>query len=178
MPETEDLRDRNAVGEFLATRSERAFRRIYQRHAPAVYGLLLRLTGGDASLAQDLMQEAWIRAVDGLAGFAWRSSLGSWLGGITVNCWREWLRAGRRDALLLAADDDALPAEAPDISPLDGLALAAAVAGLPPGYRTVLVLHDIEGYGHEDIARLLGIAPGTSKSQLARARHALRRTLQ
>lgn len=169
--------DREAVRDFLASRSEPAFRVLYQRHSGALYGLLLRLTGGNAAQSQDLMQETWLRAVEGLDRFGWQSRFAVWLNGIGVNCWREWLRSSRRDDLLLADNLD-LPVTPVDPGPIDGLALASAVAGLPEGYRTVLVLHDIEGYAHEEIATLLGIAPGTSKSQLARARLALRRALQ
>ena len=169
--------DREAVREFLASRSEPAFRVLYRRHSGALYGLLLRLTGGNAALSQDLMQETWLRAVDGLDRFGWHSRFSVWLNGIGVNCWREWLRSSRRDQLLLS-DDPGEASPPPRPGPIDALALASAVAGLPEGYRTVLVLHDIEGYAHEEIATLLGIAPGTSKSQLARARLALRRALQ
>ena len=169
--------DHEAVREFLATRSEPAFRVLYRRHSGALYGLLLRLTGGNAALSQDLMQETWLRAVEGLDRFGWQSRFSVWLNGIGVNCWREWVRSSRRNELLVADNLDESPGPTSP-GPLDGLALAAAVAGLPEGYRTVLVLHDIEGYAHEEIATLLGIAPGTSKSQLARARLALRRALQ
>lgn len=177
MDDPGDRIDREAVRDFLASRSEPAFRVLYRRHSGALYGLLLRLTGGNAAQAQDLMQETWLRAVEGLERFGWHSRLSVWINGIGVNCWREWLRSSRRDQLLLADDlDGAVNPAGP--GPIDGLALASAVAGLPEGYRTVLVLHDIEGYAHEEIATLLGIAPGTSKSQLARARLALRRALQ
>lgn len=177
MSNPEEQRDREAVREFLASRSEPSFRVLYRRHTPALYGLLLRLTGGNAALSEDLMQETWLRAVGLLPRFAWHSRLGTWLQGIGVNCWREWLRTTRRDAVHLA-DDPApeIEIEAPRVE--DGLTLARAIAELPDGYRTVLVLHDVEGYAHDEIAELLGIAPGTSKSQLARARMALRRTLQ
>ncbi|HEX9894842.1 MAG TPA: RNA polymerase sigma factor [Gemmatimonadales bacterium] len=177
MSGADDQLDREAVTAFLASRSEPAFRVLYHRHAPSLYGLLLRLTGGNAALAQDLMQEAWLRAVAGLDRFAWQSKLGTWLHGIGVNCWREWLRDTRRDALMLADESpDQIEADLP--ASVDGVALAQAVDSLPEGYRTVLVLHDIEGYAHDEIAALLGIAPGTSKSQLSRARTALKRSLR
>jgi RNA polymerase sigma-70 factor (ECF subfamily) len=172
-----DRADREAVREFLASRSEPAFRVIYQRHSGALYGLLLRLTGGNGALSQDLMQETWLRAVEGLERFSWQSRFTTWLNGIAVNCWREWLRSSRRDLRLLSDEAAEVP-DAIDTEAIDGLALASAVAALPEGYRTVLVLHDIEGYRHDEIATLLGIAPGPSKSQLARARQALRRALQ
>ncbi len=168
--------DRELVAEFLATRSEEAFRQLYRRHASAVYALLLRLTAGDAARAEDCLQDMWLRAVAALDRFAWRSSLRTWLRGIAINCWREGLRDARRAPLRLVADEEPEPA-APAMSPLDVIALQRAVADLPDGYRAVLVLHDVEGLTHEEIADALGIVAGTSKSQLARARAAVRRSL-
>lgn len=168
--------DRDLVASFLGTRSEAAFRRIYRRHAPAVYGLLLRLTAGDAARAEDCLQDAWLRAIAGLERFAWRSSLRTWLRGIAINCWREGLRDLKRAPLRLVEEDEPTPAP-PAVSLLDIIALERAVADLPDGYRAVLVLHDVEGLTHEEIADALGIVPGTSKSQLARARAAVRRSL-
>ena len=168
--------DRGLVAEFLATRSEQAFRRLYRTHAPAVYALLLRLTAGDTARAEDCLQDAWLRAIDGLERFSWRSTLRTWIRGIAINCWREGWREDRRAPLRLVEDSEPEPA-APDVTPLDVIALEHAVAGLPDGYRAVLVLHDVEGFTHEEIAEALGIVPGTSKSQLARARAAVRRSL-
>jgi RNA polymerase sigma-70 factor (ECF subfamily) len=167
--------DRALVAEFLATRSEPAFRRLYRRHASAVYALLLRLTAGDSARAEDCLQDAWMRAVAALDRFAWRSSLRTWLRGIAINCWREGWRDDRRAPLRLVEDVE--PAVTDSVSPLDVIALERAVALLPDGYRAVLVLHDVEGFTHEEIAEALGIVPGTSKSQLARARAAVRRSL-
>jgi RNA polymerase sigma-70 factor (ECF subfamily) len=167
--------DRELVAEFLATRSEPAFRRLYRRHASAIYALLLRLTAGDAARAEDCLQDAWLRAVAGLGRFAWRSSRRTWVRGIAINCWREGWREDRRAPLRLV--EDAEPEVPLAVSPLDVIALERAVAGLPDGYRAVLVLHDVEGFTHEEIAEALGIVPGTSKSQLARARAAVRRSL-
>lgn len=168
--------DRELVAEFLATRSEEAFRRLYRRHASAVYALLLRLTAGDAARAEDCLQDMWLRAIAALDRFAWRSSLRTWLRGIAINCWREGLRDARRAPLRLVDDEEPEPT-APAVSPLDVIALQRAVADLPDGYRAVLVLHDVEGLTHEEIADALGIVAGTSKSQLARARAAVRRSL-
>jgi RNA polymerase sigma-70 factor (ECF subfamily) len=168
--------DRALVAEFLATKSEQAFRRLYRRHAGAVYALLLRLTAGDAARAEDCLQDAWLRAVAALERFAWRSSLRTWLRGIAINCWREGWREDRRAPLRLVEEHEPEPAASP-VTPLDVIALESVVAGLPEGYRAVLVLHDVEGFTHEEIAEALGIVPGTSKSQLARARAAVRRGL-
>jgi RNA polymerase sigma-70 factor (ECF subfamily) len=165
--------DRELVAEFLATRSEQAFRRLYRRHASAVYALLLKLTAGDSARAEDCLQDAWLRAIAGLERFAWRSSLRTWIRGIAINCWRE----GWRERAPLRLVEDIEPEVPAAVSPLDVIALERAIARLPDGYRAVLVLHDVEGFTHEEIAEALGIVPGTSKSQLARARAVVRRSL-
>jgi RNA polymerase sigma-70 factor (ECF subfamily) len=141
-----------------------------------VYALLLRLTAGDVARAEDCLQDAWMRAIAGLDRFAWRSSLRTWIRGIAINCWREGWRDDRRAPLRLVEGHEREP-EPPEVSPLDVIALERAVADLPDGYRAVLVLHDVEGFTHEEIGEVLGIVPGTSKSQLARARAAVRRSL-
>jgi RNA polymerase sigma-70 factor (ECF subfamily) len=169
--------DRSLVDAVLRRRDERAFGALYDRHTAVMYGLALRLTGGDASEAQAIVHDAWVRAVERLAGFEWRSTLGSWLCGFVVRCAWELARdAGRHagpaiDDLPLGREDARL---AGIFARVD---LERAVAGLPAGYRLVFVLHDVEGYTHDEIAAHLGIVPGTSKSQLAHARAALRRAL-
>jgi RNA polymerase sigma factor (sigma-70 family) len=169
--------DRSLVDAVLRRRDERAFGALYDRHTAVMYGLALRLTGGDASEAQAIVHDAWVRAVERLAGFEWRSTLGSWLCGFVVRCAWELARdAGRHagpaiDDLPLGGEDARL---AGIFARVD---LERAVAGLPAGYRLVFVLHDVEGYTHDEIAAHLGIVPGTSKSQLAHARAALRRAL-
>lgn len=136
-----------------------------------LYAFALRLQG-DADEANDVVQEAWLRALRGLGGFTWKSALRTWLSGIVLNCCRErWVARG--ESLEIAPD---LASAADDHADLR-VDLERAIAALPTGYRTVVVLHDIEGYTHEEIAAQLGVEPGTSKSQLARARRDLRRRL-
>lgn len=152
-----------------------AFRVLYRRHTPALYGTALRLVAHAAD-AEDAVHDTWARAVEALPRFEWRSTLRTWLTGILLNRIRELDRHGR-DTLPL---DEALPAAEPPVAlprGVDPMDLDAAIAALPPGYRRVLVLHDVEGFTHDDIARLLDIDPGTSKSQLSRARRQLRRAL-
>lgn len=148
---------------------------LYDRHTPRILGLALRLIGGDLSSAEDVVHDVWIRAVERLPGFRWESSLTTWLGGFVVNVVRDRVRSERRESIGVedhySADDLAL------LEAADRLDLEKAIAALPHGFRQVLVLHDVEGYTHEEIAALLEIAPGTSKSQLARARGAVRRAL-
>jgi RNA polymerase sigma-70 factor (ECF subfamily) len=161
--------DDQLVSAFLRHRSEEAFAALYARHAPVVYGLALRLAGAGA--AEDIAQEAWVRALVRLAEFRGRSALRTWLCGFVVNCCRERWRAAGRD---LAPGPD--PAVCPN--PADTLDVNAALARLPDGYRTVVVLHDIYGHTHLEIAAMLGIEDGTSKSQLARGRRAMRALME
>lgn len=137
-----------------------------------MYALATRILGDPGRGAEDAVQEAWVRAAKGLASFGWRSSLRTWLLGVTVNCCREALRAQGRDRHQAL---DFVPRQ--DVTPRDAAAridLERAIRILPAGYRAVLVLHDIEGWTHAEIGERLGVEAGTSKSQLAHARQALR----
>ena len=147
---------------------ESAFRLLYRRHSPAMYAMALRLLARRVSDAEDAVQEAWLRAVRGLGGFRGDSTLRTWLLGITIRCALEAVRR-RPPASLPDLDAVSVPARPPSLD------LETAISHLADGYRQVLVLHDIHGYTHDEIADLLGIAPGTSKSQLSRARGAVRR---
>ncbi|HEU5261484.1 MAG TPA: RNA polymerase sigma factor [Gemmatimonadales bacterium] len=169
--------DRALVAAVRDHGDERAFTTLYRRHTPALYALALRLTGAVEVDAQEVVHDAWVRAVERLAQFEWRAALRTWLCGIMIRRWRELLRErGRRDVVPL--EESPLPVEDQALrGTFDRLELERAVADLPPGYREVFVLHDIEGYTHDEIGALLGIQAGTSKSQLAHARRALRRML-
>lgn len=156
----------------ILRRDEAAFRVLYRRHAAQVYRLALRMTGGLEADAEDIAQEAWRRALRGLRGFAGRSGLRTWLLGITANCALEHHRRRRPTEPLFP---ESVSGECPE--PSRALDLEAGLRAMPTGYRAVLILHDVEGFTHEDIGGLLGIAPGTSKSQLSRARGWLRHAL-
>ena len=159
----------------------RAFEVLYRRHTQALYSTAVRLTG-NADTAQDVVHDAWVRAVESLDRFSNRSSFRTWLTGILINCHRERSREHRREV----AESDRSLDDVVDSSggaPLDGsridaLDLEAAVAALAPRFREVFVLHDIEGFTHEEIAAMLGLVPGTSKSQLTRARRRVRELLE
>jgi RNA polymerase sigma-70 factor (ECF subfamily) len=168
--------DRELVTRFLAARSETAFRRLYRRHTPRLYQTVLRLVGGSGAEAEDVVQEVWLRAADRLEGFRWVSSLSTWLTGIAVNVCRETRRSRPREVEAAAEHEPAAGSLDPPGS--GALDLERALAALPDGYRRVVILHDVEGYTHEETARLLGIEAGTSKSQLHQARWALRRLLE
>lgn len=160
------------VERFLRGRGEDAFRALYRAHTPALYALALRLTGGDRGEAEDLVQESWVRALTALQKFRAQSTLRSWLCGVLVNVRRGRIRADWRIV------------DAPEVEPLedttrrdDAIDLERAIAALPDGARDVYVLHDVHGYTHREIAELMGIVEGTSKSQLNRARSLLRSSL-
>ncbi|MGE5927609.1 MAG: RNA polymerase sigma factor [Gemmatimonadota bacterium] len=154
-----------------------AFEELYRTHAGRIHALCLRLEG-DQARAEELTQDVFVRAWERLATFRGESAFGTWLHRLAVNVVladrRSLWRRGRR---LLFTDDPAAferPGEAVAGSTGD---LEGAIAALPRGARTVFVLHDVEGYTHEEIARLSGIAEGTSKAQLFRARRLLREAL-
>jgi RNA polymerase sigma-70 factor (ECF subfamily) len=164
--------DRELVEGYLRGRDEAAFQALYRRHTPAMLGLAARLSGGRGREAEELVQEAWVRAAGSLASFRWGSRVATWLSGFVVNVWREGRRAAGREPLFEGAAME--PASPAPFAPVERLDLERALAALPDGFRAAIVLHDIEGFTHEEIAGQLGIEPGTSKSQLARARRALR----
>jgi RNA polymerase sigma factor (sigma-70 family) len=154
---------------------EQAFRLLYRRHTPRLRQLLLRLLGEPQADAEDAVQETWMRAVIGLPGFRGDSAFGTWLVGIGIRTAGETLR--RRHRRREAADPEDLAIPAPTRGPGEHIDLERALAALPDRHRAVLVLHDVEGFTHEEIAARLGVAPGTSKACLFRARRAVRAML-
>lgn len=152
-----------------------AFEALYRRHSPRVHGVVLRLAGWQHARAEDLVQEAFLRAWQALPGWRGEAAFGTWLHRLAVNTALMDLRARRVRPALDGDDDSALAGlAAPDRSAGQGLDLQRAVAALPPRARAVLVLHDVEGWTHEEIGAALDMAAGTSKSQLHRARGLLR----
>jgi len=152
---------------------EPAFRELYARHTPRIYAFVLRLLGGNELDAQDVVQDTWIKAVEKLDQFRWQSSLSTWLTGIALNRCRELFRQRDRNWIALGEE----PAVTTGEHVHERIDLETALTELPPGYRTVVVLHDVEGFTHEEIADRLEISSNTSKSQLSRARRALRSRL-
>lgn len=172
------LPDGRLISRFLERRDEGAFDVLYDRHTPRVYGLALRLAGGHEADARDLVQETWVRAVRGLERFRGESRLSSWLCAICTNVWRETLRRGRREVELELAPEPVAPGSRIGvIPPHDPIDVQRALDALPPGYRAVVVLYGIYGFSHAEVAEMLGISEGTSKSQLFRGRRALLRAL-
>jgi RNA polymerase sigma-70 factor (ECF subfamily) len=157
---------------------EAAFEQLYREHVGRVYALCLRMAA-DTAHAQELVQDVFVRAWERLETFRGEAAFGSWLHRLAVNV----VLADRRLAARRSEDplpDDDAPAAAPAAATPPGLRmdLEAAIARLPAMRRQVLVLYDIEGYGHREIAALLGIAEGTSKAHLFQARRQLREALE
>ncbi len=154
-----------------------AFEGLYRECAGRSYALCLRLTGNPSD-ALDLLQDTFIRAWERLDGYRGEAALSSWLHRLTVNAYYQQRRAERRrHARVMPAAE---PPEGPGIPASDvpnRLDLEAAIGSLPDGAREVFVLYDIEGYTHEEIGRMVGIAVGTSKAHLHRARRLLRERL-
>ena len=155
-----------------------AERELYETHVDRIYRLAYRLAG-DEELAQEFTQETFIRAFDRLRQFRGEAALSTWLHAIArsviFNGLRKRKRRESREVELKEVSDVGHnPKESePDLKER----LANAIDGLPLGYKTVFVMHDIEGYTHEEIARTLGVRTGTSKAQLSRARAKLRTQL-
>ena len=154
-----------------------AFETLYRAHAPAIYALCRRMVG-DEREARDLVQDIFVRAWERLTTFRGQSALATWLHRLGANVVLERIRSTKRDALRLIDSDDAtLSMFAREAQMDDRIDLDAALVHLPGGARTVFVLHDIEGYSHDEIAQMTGIAPGTARAQLFRARRALMKLL-
>jgi len=155
----------------------RAFEALYRAHAGRVHGAMRRLCGGVEARAQELTQDAFVRAWQKLDGFRFESRFGTWLYRLAVNLALMDLRARRGAEDQESALDDTVLAQPAPRTGEHRIDLERVVAALPPRARAVLVLHDIEGWTHEEIGAELGMAVGTSKAQLHRARGLLRRAL-
>jgi RNA polymerase sigma-70 factor (ECF subfamily) len=156
-----------------------AARQLYDTHAPRVYRLAYRLTG-DADLAREFTQDTFVRAFQQLPRFRGDSALATWLHRITVtvvaNAMRKVKRIRERETVI----DDAHPLSADGMSNVDPILrerLKRAIDDLPEIYRITVIMHDLEGYTHTEIAEVLGVAEGTCKSRLSMARAQLREAL-
>ena len=159
-----------------------AFERLYEQHHRRVYSLCLRMLG-NSTHAEDLTQEVFLQLYRKLASFRGDSAFTTWLHRLTVN--QVLMHFRRRGVKLEHTSEEGDFTNVVDtplqstrrISMVDRLALEKAISQLPPGYRTVFVLHDVEGYEHNEISGLLEVSIGTSKSQLHKARMRLRELL-
>ncbi len=169
----------NALVRAAAEGDRGAFERLYRRHASRVFAVILRLQGGDRGRAEDLTQDAFVRVWQKLPEFRFESAFTTWLHRLAVNTALMALRAARVEP---SADEDVSD---PDFAMADtltrrpdiGIDLEVLIAKLPPRARAVLVLHDVEGWKHEEISGELGMAVGSSKAQLHRARGLIKKWL-
>lgn len=168
------MTDSELITQVLAAdpRAERVF---YERFVDRVYRLAYRL-GGDDAFAQDCTQETFVRAFGRLQQYRGESALSTWICAICVSVSLNGVRSRTTQRQRESPLDEAFAVASatreaePDLK----ARMASAIAALPEGYRTVFLLHDVEGYTHDDIGRMLDMEPGTSKSQLSRARQKLR----
>ena len=189
---TESLTDAPAVPDdgseerslvSAAARGEmRAFEALYRRHAGRVHGVIARLVGGHGARAEDLTQEAFVRAWQALPAFRFESAFSTWLHRLAVNTALMELRSRRSRPQDEGDSDEEVfdligSADSAGHTTALSMDLERAVASLPPRARAVLVLYDVEGWKHEEIAAELGMAVGSSKAQLHRARNLLRERL-
>jgi RNA polymerase sigma-70 factor (ECF subfamily) len=158
---------------------EAAMRALWSRHAPHIDVVVRRLVGGDHDLAADVAQEVWIQIFRALPTYRGDSQFGTWAHRIAVNRTLNALRQRRRLASLETndVDEDSASVEPDADRNILAASIEAATAQLSPGARAVFVMHDVEGFTHEEIATTLGITAGGSKSQLFKARAKLRRLL-
>lgn len=159
-----------------------AMRALYDAHADRVYTTVYRLAGGDAALAQDWAQDAWLQVFRGLSGVRADAAFGAWVHRVAVNAALQGRRRlaherARTEPLGDATPDVAAPGPGPDARATSAR-VEWALARLGAGMRAVLLLHDVDDYTHEEVAAVLGIAVGTSKSQLFKARARLRALLR
>jgi RNA polymerase sigma-70 factor (ECF subfamily) len=171
-----DLAQASARGDLAA------FEALYERHHRRVYSLCLRMVANPTE-AEDLTQEVFVQLFRKIGSFRGESAFTTWLHRLTVN--HVLMHFRKRGVRMEKTTEEGEIGEIQDIlqsaseSPrfVDRIALEKAISQLPPGYRTVFVLHDIEGFEHTEVADLLGVSVGTSKSQLHKARMRLRELL-
>jgi RNA polymerase sigma-70 factor, ECF subfamily len=165
---------------------EEAFAALFEAHKRRVYSLCLRMTG-DTAEAEDLAQEAFLQLFRKIATFRGESAFSTWLHRLVVNVVLMHLRKKGLQQVSLdepdASQDEPVKREYGDddkrlLHSIDRITLSRAIEDLPPGYRAVLVLHDVEGYEHNEIAQILNCSVGNSKSQLHKARLKLREILR
>lgn len=175
-PVTEQLNHDHALVDRAQRGNAGAFEELYRRHVDKVYGLCLRMTGNQAE-AEDCAQEAFIQAWRKLDKFRGDSAFGTWMHRVAVNSVLGRIRKSKREHDRIQAVSDVTPPPE-SIGDTSGLRdLEAAVNKLPSGARHVFVLHAVYGYSHQEAGDMLGIATGTSKAQLHRAKRLLQQQL-
>jgi len=157
-----------------------AFEELYRRQASRIYALACRMAGSPEA-GEDLLQEIFLQAFRKIGSFKGDATIGTWLYRLAVNHCLDFVRS-RQAKMATATEaldgDLAIEPRAPRETPIARIDLERALERLPPGCREAFVLHDVEGYDHKEVAEMLGIAEGTSKSQVFKARMKLRALLQ
>lgn len=180
-PSAQDADSVQADVALAAAGDQHAFERLYHQHVNRVHSLVRRMVGGDWGAggdADELTQDVFVRAWQRLGTFRGEARFGTWLHRLAVNVVLNWQKGQIRGRHRFddSADVDVRPAKR--ATPEHAMDLEDAIAQLPPGARQVFVLHDVEGFRHEEIATQLGVTAGTSKAQLHRARMLLRGLLE
>ncbi len=172
-----ELRETDVVREAQDGSGE-AFERLYRRHGRRVYALCLRMVS-NPERAEELTQDVFVRAWNTIGSFQHRSAFGTWLHRLGVNVVLSDMRSEKRRSRreVMPGNLDELERGVKGAMPDTKMDLEVAIARLPAGAKQVLVLHDIEGYRYREIAELTGVAEGTVKSQLSRARRLVREAL-
>jgi len=168
------LLDEKHLVELAQNNDSRAYEKLYQLHVGRVFAQCVRLCK-DRDMAEDLTQEAFVQAWRKLSSFRGDSAFGSWLYRIATNTTISYLR--KQTPFSNSMDIDDVPEPAYRETSDEQIGLETAISELPDGARAVFVLYSLEGYTHDEIAKLLGIAQGSSKAQLHRARQLLKRNL-
>ncbi len=167
--------EKRLISNFLDTKSESDFLPIYDLCNESLYRVSLYLARRDEELAFDFLQDTWVTGLEKLSKFEGKSSLKSWLTGILINKSRNYWRKSSTDSMDSIIHEIGIEEENYAIRKMD---LDYALMHLSDRYREVLLLHDLEGYKHKEIAEMLGIVEGTSKSLLFQARKVMRRLIQ
>lgn len=162
---------------LAAAGDSRAFERIYRRHVARVHSLVRRMVGGETD-ADEMAQDVFVRAWERLGTFRGEAAFGTWLHRLAVNVVLNWRKSAARARHRF--DDEAIADQIAGRreTGAERMDLEDAIGRLPPGARQVFVLHDVEGFRHEEIAALMGVTTGTTKAQLHRARMLLRGHLE
>ncbi len=170
-PDEDDLIERTRA------RDRVAFEQLYRLHVRRIYALCLRMAG-ETNAAEEFTQDVFVRVWESISSYRAESAFSTWLHRVAVNVVLASRRAGVRRLKRIFFADDIEEHDSPSFPPGETMDLENAIASLPPQARKVLVLHDVEGYRHAEIASMMGLAVGTSKTQLHRARKLLRGVLQ
>jgi len=162
---------------LAASGDQRAFERIYRQHVARIHSLARRMLGGEGD-PDELTQDIFVRAWERLGTYRGEAAFGTWLHRLAVNAILNWRRteAGARGRVDEGVDAELI--EGARQAGGEDLDLEGAIRRLPPGARQVFVLHDVQGFKHEEIATMMGVTAGTSKAQLHRARMLLRAMLE